>query len=167
MLAAVCGSGQTPVSMHCVPVERMYASGYVPPAGKRKNRAARPSRASSGRRFVAEVVPEAIVSSRSLSFHCEMSAPLSASSHATHSSCAASTSVNASVASPGPYTVPLKPLTDTVAAGSVVLAATAATQAARTKKLRFMAGDYIRQRHARQSQSGRHTSFLPGEAVFW
>ena len=126
MLAAVCGSGQTPVSMHCVPVERMYASGYVPPAGKRKNRAARPSRASSGRRFVAEVVPEAIVSSRSLSFHCEMSAPLSASSHATHSSCAASTPVNASVASPGPYTVPLKPLTDTVAAGSVALAATAA-----------------------------------------
>ena len=49
----------------------------------------------------------------------------------------------------------------------LVLAATAATQAARTKKLRFMAGDYIRQRHARQSQSGRHTSFLPGEAVFW
>ena len=34
--------------------------------------------------------------------------------------------VNASVASPGPYTVPLKLLTDTVAAGSVVLAATAA-----------------------------------------
>ena len=55
-----------------------------------------------------------------------MSAPLSASSHATHSSCAASTPVNASVASPGPYTVPEKLLTDTVAAGSVALAATAA-----------------------------------------
>ena len=104
----------------------MYASGYVPPAGKRKNRAARPGRASSGRRYEAEVVPEAIVSSCSLSFHCEMSAPLSASSHATHSSCAVSTSVNASVASPGPYTVPLKLLTDTVAAGSVAPAATAA-----------------------------------------
>ena len=37
-----------------------------------------------------------------------------------------STSVNASVASPGPYTVPLKLLTDTVAAGSVALAATTA-----------------------------------------
>ena len=34
--------------------------------------------------------------------------------------------MNASVASPGPYTVPVKLLTDTVAAGSVVLAATAA-----------------------------------------
>ena len=98
----------------------------VPPSGKRKNRAARPGRASSGRWYEAEVMPEAIVSSRSLSFHCEMSAPLSASSHATHSSCAASTPVNASVASPGPYTVPLKLLTDTVAAGSVVLTATAA-----------------------------------------
>ena len=112
--------------MYCVPVERMYVSGYVPPVGKRKNRAARPGRASSGRRYEAEVVPDAIVSSCSLSFHCEMSAPLSASSHATHSSCAASTPVNASVASPGPYTVPLKLLTDTVAAGSVALAATAA-----------------------------------------
>ena len=47
--------------------------------------------------------------------------------------------MNASVASPGPYTVPLKLLTDTVAAGSVVLVATAATQAARTQKFRFMA----------------------------
>ena len=105
----------------------MRSSGSLAaPVGKRKNRAAHPSRASSGRRFVTEVVPEAIVSSCSLSFHCVMSAPLSASSHATHSSCSASTPVNASVASPGPYTVPLKLLTDTVAAESVVLAATAA-----------------------------------------
>jgi hypothetical protein len=66
---------------------------------------------------------------------------LSTSSHATHTSCAADTPENASVASPGLYTVPLKLLTDTVAAGSVALAATAATHA--TKAIFFISSTLL------------------------